>query len=128
MPEVKIEPKESSPTRPHQTDYTKENIPKRPEFEPETTPTHSLPSGPKDHPRIGVETLIKEHASVSNTEEKLRNMKGGPMKIKLKNGPIKPLHVNTPRKTPYAFQNAAKSKLDHLVKLGVLELVEDVSD
>ena len=55
-------------------------------------------------------------------------MKGGPMKIKLKDGPIKPLHVNTPRKTLYAFQNAAKSKLDHLVELGVLELVEDVSD
>ena len=50
------------------------------------------------------------------------------MKIKLKDGPIKPLHVNTPRKTPYAFQNTAKSKLDHLVELGVLELVENVSD
>ena len=50
------------------------------------------------------------------------------MKIKLKDGHIKPLHVNTPRKTPYAFQNTAKSKLDYLVELGVLELVKDVSD
>ena len=87
-----------------------------------------MPSGPEDHPRAGVKNLIKEHASVFNIEEKLRTMKGGPMKIKLKDGTIKPIHVNTPRKTPYAFQNAAKSKLDHLVKLGVLELVEDVSD
>ena len=128
MPEVKIEPEESSPKRPDQTNSTSESIPKRPEFGPETIPTKSLPSGPQDNPRARVENLIKEHASVFNTEEKLRTRKGGPMKIKLKDGPIKQLHVNTPRKTPYAFQNAAKSKLDHLVKLGVLELVEDVSD
>ena len=128
MPEVKIEPKESPPKSPDQTDSTKESTPKRPEFGPEIVPTQSLPSGPKGHPRIVVETLIKEHASVFNTEEKLRTMKGGPMKIKLKDGPIKPLHVNTPRKTPYAFQNAAKSKFDYLVELGVLEVVKDVSD
>ena len=128
MPKVKIEPEENSPKRPNQTDSTNESIPKRPEFGPETIPTKSLPSGPKDHPRAGVENLIKEHVPVFNTEEKLRTMKGGPMKIKLKDGPIKPLHVNTPRKTPYTFKNAAKSKLDHLVELGVLELVENVSD
>ena len=112
MPEVKIEPKESSPKRPDQTDSTKERVPKRPEFEPETTPTQSLLSGPKGHPWIGMETLIKEEASVFNNEEKLRTMKSGPLKIRLKDGPIKPIHVNTPRKTPYAFQSAAKSKLN----------------
>ena len=71
---------------------------------------------------------METHASVFNTEEKLRTMKDGAIKIKLKDRPIKPLHVNTPRKTPYAFQNAAKSKFDYLVELGVLELVKDVSD
>ena len=50
------------------------------------------------------------------------------MKIKLKDEPIKPLHVNTPRKTPYAYQGAAKGKLDHMVRLGILEKVEDVSE
>ena len=50
------------------------------------------------------------------------------MKIMLKDGPIKPLQFNTPRKTPNAFQNQAKSKLDYLVELGVLEEVKDVSD
>ena len=48
--------------------------------------------------------------------------------MKLKEGPIKPLHVNTPRKTPYAYQGAAKGKFDHLVRLGILEKVEDVSE
>ena len=37
-------------------------------------------------------------------------------------------NVNTPRRTPYAFQNAAKSKLDYLVELGVLEVVKNESD
>ena len=64
MPEVKIEPEESSPKRPDQTDSTNESIWKRPEFGPETISTKSLPSGPKDHPRARVENLIKEHASV----------------------------------------------------------------
>ena len=59
MPEVKIEPKESSPKRPDQTDSTKDSIPKRPEFVPEAIPTQPLPSGPKCIPRIGVEALIK---------------------------------------------------------------------
>ena len=93
-----------NPKRVHQRDPTKQTLPckesvaKRPKFGPEAVPTQSMPSGPKGHPRIRVETLIKEHASVFNTEEKLRTKKGGPMKIKLKDGPIKPLHVNTPRK------------------------------
>ena len=50
------------------------------------------------------------------------------MKIKLKDGPIKPLHVNTPRKTPYAYQDKAKAKIDHLVELGILEKVDGVSE
>ena len=49
------------------------------------------------------------------------------MKIKLKDGPIKPLHVNTPRKTPNAYQGAAKGKLDYMVRLGIVEKVEDVT-
>ena len=36
--------------------------------------------------------------------EQLKTMSGGPMNIKLKDEPIEPLHVNTPRKTPYAYQ------------------------
>ena len=74
-----------------------------------------------------VEALIQEHAAVFDTGKQLKTMKGGPMHIKLKDGPIKPLHVNTPRKTPYAFQDKAKAKLDRLVELSIMEKVDDVS-
>ena len=76
-----------------------------------------------------MEALIQEHMSVFDTDgEQLRTMSGGTMKIKLKEGPIKPLHVNTPRKTPYAYQGSAKAKLDEGVRLGILEKVEEVSE
>ena len=91
-------------------------------------PKTTTPSGPAGHPRIGVDTLIREHSSVFETEEKLKTMKGVPMKIKMKDGPIKPLDVNTPRKTPYAYQDKAKAKLDYLVKLGILENMDGVSE
>ena len=50
------------------------------------------------------------------------------MKIELVNGPIKPLHVKIPRKTPYSYQGASKAKLDKLVSLGILELVKGSSN
>ena len=59
---------------------------------------------------------------------KVESMKVESMKIDLVDGPIKPLHVNTPRKTPYSYQGASKAKLDKLVSLGILELVEGSSD
>ena len=55
-------------------------------------------------------------------------MKGEAMKIELVNGPIKPLHVKIPRKTPYSYQGASKAKLDKLVSLGILDLVKGSSD
>ena len=58
--------------------------------------------------------------------DQLKTMKGEAMKIELVDGPIKPLHVNTPRKTPYSDQGASKAKLDKLVSLGIL--VEGSSD
>ena len=88
----------------------------------------SVSTEKSDHPRIGVENLIHEYASVFEVGEKLKPMKGGPWKVELKDGPIKPLHINTPRKTPYAYQDKAKAKLDHLVELGILEKVEGVSE
>ena len=33
-----------------------------------------------------------------------------------------------PRKTPYSYKGASKAKLDKLVSLGILELVEGSSD
>ena len=64
----------------------------------------------------------------TNDLDQLKKMKGEAMKIELVNGPIKPLHINTPRKTPYSYQGASKAKLDKLVSLGILELVEGSSN
>ena len=51
-------------------------------------------------------------------------MNGDPLQIELKNDvPIKPLHINVPRRVPYAEEAAAKAELDRLVRLGVLEYV-----
>ena len=49
-------------------------------------------------------------------------MTGKPMRIELvDNVTIKPLHVNVPHRTPYAYQKIAKAELDRLVELGILE-------
>ena len=73
-----------------------------------------------------IEKLIEERHDVFDTSGPLKVMKGGPMKIHLKkDSGIKPLHIFTPRKVPYAHQAAAKKKLDKDVALGVIERVED---
>ena len=71
------------------------------------TPKENPKEIPKENPNElskSIEVLIQENKSVFNTGKQLKTMSGGPMKIKLKDKPIKPLHVNTPRKTPYAYQ------------------------
>ena len=76
-----------------------------------------------------METLKKIYASVFQVGNKLKTMTGPPMKIELKdNIAIKPIHLNTPRRTAYAYQEAAKVELDKLVALGVLEKVEGTSE
>ena len=77
-----------------------------------------------EDPKKAMESLIEEFKiSVFNTEGELKPMKGGPMKIHLKEGPIKPFHIYTPRKIPYAYKEAAKAKLDKDESLGVIEKV-----
>ena len=69
-----------------------------------------------------VKKLKKKYETVFNTEGGLKPMLCNPYKIELKdNIPIKPIHVNVPRRTPYAFQGA-------LVREGVLEYVEGSSE
>ena len=41
---------------------------------------------------------------------KLKPMKGGPMTIHMKKGEIKPTHIYTARKCPYAFEESAKDE------------------
>ena len=64
----------------------------------------------------------------TNDLDQLKKMKGEAMKIEFVDGPFEPLHINTPRKTPYSYQGASKAKLEKLVCLGILELVKGSSD
>ena len=52
-----------------------------------------------------IEELMDQYQDVfkTNNLNQLKTMKGEMMKIELVDGPIKPLHVNTPRKTPYSY-------------------------
>ena len=62
-------------------------------------------------------------------EGELKPMIGDPYKIEMRDDiPIKPIHVNVPRRTPYAFQEASKKKIETLVREGVLEYVEGSSE
>ena len=73
---------------------------------------------------LEVERLKKRYPEVFDHELELKVMNGHPVKIELKNDVvIKPLHVNVPRRVPYAEEAAAKAELDRLVRLGVLEYV-----
>ena len=78
-------------------------------------------------PANKVEKAIEKYETVFKTDGPLKTMKGGPMKIHLRKENVKPTHIYNPRKTPYAFQGAAKKKLDEDEALGVIEKVEDVS-
>ena len=58
---------------------------------------------------------------------KLKPMKGGPMTIHMKKGEIKPTHIYTARKCPYAFEESAKEELDKSEKMGIIKKVEGAS-
>ena len=70
------------------------------------------------------EMVDGEYSDVFYTSGELKPMKGGTMKIHLKEGPIKPLHIYTARKIPYALQEDAKATLDEDEALGIIERVE----
>ena len=71
-----------------------------------------------------VNQMIEEFNSVFDNEGHLRAMKGEPMTIHMKEDiPIIPLHICNPRKTPYAYQTAAKDKLDDDERNGMIEKV-----
>ena len=76
-----------------------------------------------------VDSMVTEYKdTVFNTSGPLKPMKGGPMHIHLKDRPRKPLHINAPRKVPYAYQEDAKKNLDEDEALGVIEKVEGPSE
>ena len=71
-----------------------------------------------------LELLKEKYREVFDHESELKIMNGTPVKIELKDDVIiKPMHVNVPRRVPYAQEKASKDELDRLVRLGVLEYV-----
>jgi hypothetical protein len=78
--------------------------------------------------RMEVVHMIKEFDPVFNEEGPLRTMKGDPMKIHIKpDVKIIPLNVCTRRKTPIAYREAVKAKIDSDLEMGIIEKVDGVS-
>ena len=72
--------------------------------------------------------MIKEFDRVFNEDGPLRTMKGDLMRIHIKpDVKVIPLNVCTPRKTPIAYMEAAKAKIDSDLQLGIIEKVDGVS-
>jgi hypothetical protein len=72
--------------------------------------------------------MIKEFDPLFNEEGPLRTMKGDPMKIHIKpDVKIIPLNVCTRRKTPIAYREAVKAKIDSDLEMGIIERVDGVS-
>jgi hypothetical protein len=71
--------------------------------------------------------MIEEFDPLFNEEGPLRTMKGDPMKIHIKaDVKIIPLNICTPRKTPIAYLEAAKAKIDSDLEMGIIEKVDRV--
>jgi hypothetical protein len=72
--------------------------------------------------------MIKEFDRVFNEDGLLRTMKGDPMKIHIKpDVKVIPLNVCTPRKTPIAYMDEAKKKIESDLQLDIIEKVDGVS-
>ena len=69
--------------------------------------------------------MVEHYKDVFDDSVKLKPMIGPEYEIEMKDEPIKPLHLNVPRKTPFALRDGAKAELDNLVAKGVLRKLEE---
>ena len=101
-----------------------------PEGFPKPTTCRKTISVSRCDSKITIEVLMEEFSDIFKVDGDLRIMKGGPMTIKMRDGPIKPTFVSTARKCPYAFENLVKAKLDEDEALGIIEKVpiEEVTE
>ena len=75
-----------------------------------------------------VAKMVDEFGSVFDEKGPLRTMKGDPMRIHMKED-VKfiPLNIMCPRKSPHAYMDAAKAKIDSDLAMGIIERVEGPS-
>ena len=85
-------------------------------------------SGQPTEPEIATikQSLLKEYNDVFSSDT-LKQMKGKPMKISLKEGAI-PFALSTPRQIPYAYRHLLKAELDKQVAAGVITPVQEATD
>ena len=69
--------------------------------------------------------MVEHYKDVFDDSVELKPMIGPEYEIEMKDEPIKPLHLNVPRKTPFALRDGAKAELDNLVTKGVLRKLEE---
>ena len=63
--------------------------------------------------KLEVSNLMGEYKQVFQIDGRLRTMKGEPMRIHMKkNAQVTVINICTPRKTPLAYLDAAKKKID----------------
>ena len=83
---------------------------------------------PKTDPKAGIEKAMAKFPTVFEEPSldggKLKPMKGGPMTIHMKKGKIKPTHIYTAWKCPYAFKEYAKDELDKSENMQIIQKVE----
>ena len=65
------------------------------------------------------------YAKVFDDVEELKPMIGPAYEIEIKNEPIKPLHINVARKTPFPLRDGTKAELQRLVYKGILRWLDE---
>ena len=58
--------------------------------------------------------MVDQYKDMFEDYVELKPMIGPEYKIEMKDKPIKPLHLNVPRKTPFAPIDGAKAEFDNL--------------
>ena len=69
--------------------------------------------------------MVEHYKDVFDDSVELKPMIGPKYEIEMTDEPIKQLHLNVPRKPPFALRDRAKAELDNLVAKGVLRKLEE---
>ena len=101
-------------------------------------PNHNLENVIADKPSANntndqvqniVQSLKRKYKQVLELKKELKPMEGSPALLEIKEDvKVVPIHVCTPRKTPYALQGSAQATLIELERLGVTRRVKEPTE